>query len=104
MTYNKVLRDIFRAFMRVHVLHHAAHEPVFGLAMIEELGRHGYAVSPGTLYPLLHSLEQSGYLRSYKEIAGGKLRRNYRATAKGRRLLAKVKGNIRELSAEVMED
>ncbi len=52
----KVLRDVFIGFMRVHVLHHAAKEPICGLEMIDELQRHGYAIGPGTTYPLLHSL------------------------------------------------
>ena len=50
--------------IRLHVLHHAAEEPIFGLGMIEELARHGYRISPGSLYPLLHGLEKKGYLRS----------------------------------------
>ncbi len=53
-----------------HVLHHAACEPVYGLAMIEELARHGYRLSAGTLYPILHGLEERGYLLS----DGGTLR------------------------------
>lgn len=101
---NTIVRDVFLAFVRVHILHHAVEEPVFGLEMIEELRRHGYAMSPGTLYPILHGLEKSGYLRSYEEIVGGKLRRYYRATDKGRRALAEARTKIRELVDEVLED
>src|SRR5580700_9229955 len=57
-------RDLYSGLIRLHVLHHAAEGPVFGLGMIEELGRHGYKVSPGSLYPLLQGLEKKGYLRS----------------------------------------
>ena len=53
--------------IRLHILHHASKGPVFGLWFIEEFGRHGYKLSPGTLYPLLHGLERKGYLRSIKE-------------------------------------
>ncbi|NGE67142.1 PadR family transcriptional regulator, partial [Escherichia coli] len=45
-------RDLYAGLIRLHVLHHASHEAVYGLAMIEELSRHGYKLSPGTLYPL----------------------------------------------------
>jgi PadR family transcriptional regulator PadR len=47
-----------------HVLHLAPREPIYGLAMIEGLERHGYKISPGTLYPILHGLEEKGYLAS----------------------------------------
>ncbi len=57
-----MLRDFFLGFIKIHILHHAAQEPIYGLAMIDELRRHGYDLSPGTLYPILHSLERAGYL------------------------------------------
>lgn len=67
----------------VNILHHAAREPVFGQGIIEELGRHGYKLNAGTLYPLLNAMEQKGYLRSYQERNGRASRRVYRATAQG---------------------
>jgi DNA-binding PadR family transcriptional regulator len=57
-------QDFYGGLIRLHILHHASKGPVFGLWFIEELARHGYKVSPGTLYPLLHGLERKGYLRS----------------------------------------
>jgi PadR family transcriptional regulator, regulatory protein PadR len=102
--HNTIVRDLFLAFVRVHVLHHAAKEPIFGLDMIEELGRHGYAMSPGTLYPLLHGMEELGFLSSYDDTASGKRRKYYRATAKGRRMLEEAKKQIRELVDEVLGD
>jgi hypothetical protein len=56
--------DLFSGFIKLHVLHHASEEPIYGLWLIEELAEHGYKVSPGTLYPLLHSLEESELLKS----------------------------------------
>ena len=70
--------------IRLHVLHHAVKEPVYGLAMIQELRRHGYELSAGTLYPILHGLEQKGLLTSAVERSGSTARRVYRATAAGR--------------------
>jgi DNA-binding PadR family transcriptional regulator len=102
------MRDIFRetflGFIRVHLLHHAAREPIFGTEMIDELRRHGYALSPGTLYPILHGLEEAGYLRSEQQVVGGKVRRYYRGTARGAKALEKLKLKIRELTDEVLED
>jgi PadR family transcriptional regulator, regulatory protein PadR len=102
ITDNAIERDIFLAFVRVHILHHATEGPVFGLEMIEELRRHGYTMSPGTLYPILHALEKSGYLRVSSKVVGGKLRKYYNATAHGKRILGRLKIRIRELVDEVL--
>lgn len=101
---NTITRGVFLAFVRVHILHHAAEGPVFGLEMIDELRRHGYSMGPGTLYPILHHLENAGCLRSKQEVVNGKQRKYYSASAKGRRALAAVRKQIRELSDEVLED
>lgn len=101
---NIIVRDLFLAFVRVHILYHAAKDQIFGLEMIEELRRHGYALSPGTLYPILHGLEKSGFLTSNGKVVGGKVRKYYKATAKGRRMLVEVKGKINELVGEILED
>jgi PadR family transcriptional regulator PadR len=96
-------RDLYSGLIRLHVLHHAAEEPIFGLGMIEELERHGYRISAGTLYPLLQRLETKGYLRS-SEVRNGKSRRKvYRATALGRKALATAKSMVQELFHELME-
>jgi DNA-binding PadR family transcriptional regulator len=84
-------------------LHHAVQGPIFGLGIIEELGRHGYKLSAGTLYPILHGLERRGYLKSKQERDGKRLRRTYRATAKGRRALEAAKDKVRELFGELFE-
>src|ERR1051326_6653895 len=81
-------RDLYSGLIRLHVLHHAAEGPIFGLGMIEELARHGYRISPGSLYPILQGLQKKGYLRSTELRNGKSLRRVYRATALGRKALA----------------
>jgi PadR family transcriptional regulator PadR len=96
-------RDLYSGLIRLHVLHHAVEEPIFGLGMIEELARHGYRISPGSLYPLLHSLEQKGYLRSKEQRNGKSLRKVYRATPQGRKALAAVRSKVRELFRELVE-
>ena len=96
-------RELYSGLIRLHVLHHAVEEPIFGLGMIEELARHGYRISPGSLYPILHGLEKKGYLRS-KEIRNGKsLRKVYRATAAGRKALVLAKSKVGELFRELVE-
>lgn len=99
-----IFRDIFLAFVRVHLLHHAAEGRIYGQAMRQELARHGYDLSPGTLYPIFHSLEEGGYLSSEQEIVSGKVRKYYRITAPGRELLQTLRPKIRELVGEVLVD
>jgi PadR family transcriptional regulator PadR len=96
-------RDLYSGFIRLHVLHHAAEEPIFGLGMIEELGRHGYRISPGSLYPVLHGLEKKGYLRATEIRNGKSLRKVYRATPLGRKALAGAKDKVRELLHELVD-
>lgn len=95
-------RDLYSGLIRLHVLHHAVEKPIFGLGMIEELARHGYRISPGSLYPLLQSLEKKGYLRSTEVRNGKSLRKVYRGTPRGRAALAAAKAKVRELFTEVV--
>ena len=96
-------RDLYSGLIRLHVLHHAAEEPIFGLGMMEELARHGYRISPGSLYPILHGLEKKGYLRTSVKRNGKSLRKEYRATTQGRKALAAAKNKVRELFRELIE-
>ena len=96
-------RDLYSGLIRLHVLHRAVEEPIFGLGMIEELARHGYKISPGSLYPLLHGLEKKGYLRAAQRHSGKSLRNVYRATPLGRKALEAAKSKIRVLFREVIE-
>ena len=96
-------RDLYGGLIRLHILHHACKKPVFGLWFIEELGRHGYKLSPGTLYPLLHGLERKGYLRSTTERSGKSSRRLYQATPRGRKALAGARQKVTELIGELLE-
>lgn len=93
---------MFSGFTELHVLNHAADQPIYGFWLIEELAEHGYRVSPGTLYPLLYSLETSAILKSYNEIVSGKVRRYYTITPKGRRLLKNAKVQLIELIGEIL--
>jgi len=97
-------RDLYSGLIRLHILHHAVEGPIFGLAMAEELQRHGYRISAGTLYPLLHRLEKKGYIRSSQQRNGKSLRKVYRATPLGRSALKAAKVKVRELFGELMEN
>lgn len=96
------MRDFLRGARRLHILHHAAEGEVHGAWMAGELARHGYRISPGTLYPTLHAMEAEGLLSSRPVVVGGRRRRVYRATAKGRRTLARLRLALRELAEEIL--
>lgn len=97
-------RELFFGLIRIHVLVHASHEPIFGLAMMEELAHHGYRIGPGTLYPLLHGLERGGLLKSVLRNVGGRRRRVYKITAVGKKALEKAKSKVDELHHELHEE
>jgi PadR family transcriptional regulator PadR len=97
-------RDLYSGMIRLHILHHAEREAIFGAGMAEELARHGYKISPGTLYPILHGLEKRGYLKSKEDRSGRIARRLYKITASGRRALKTAKLRVRELFGELIED
>jgi DNA-binding PadR family transcriptional regulator len=98
-----IFRDTFLGFVRVHLLYHASKAPIFGLEMIEELKEHGYALSPGTLYPILHGMARAGLFTVDTRTVAGKARKYYRITAAGRRSLGQLRRKIRELTDEVLE-
>lgn len=98
------MREFQRGAVRLHILHHAAEAEIHGAWMTEELARHGYRISPGTLYPTLHRLEGDGLLSSEQRVVDGRVRRFYRATDAGRQALAEDRRALKELAREVLGD
>jgi PadR family transcriptional regulator, regulatory protein PadR len=96
-------RDLYSGLIRLHILYHAVEGPIFGLEMARELARHGYQISLGTLYPLLHGLEKKGYLRSVEKRQGQAIRKIYRATPFGKKALAAMRSKVSELFGELNE-
>jgi len=94
-------RTLYSGLIRLHILHHAVEKPVYGIWIAEELGRHGYKLSGGTLYPILHELERKGYPRSHDERDGKTARRVYQATALGRKALRTSRKRVQELFGEM---
>ena len=96
-------RDLMTGFVRLHVLNHASSGPIFGIGIIERLAFHGYVLSPGTLYPILHGLERDGLLNSREEIKGNRRRVIYEITETGERVLVLSRVRLWELFKEVFE-
>lgn len=96
-----IQKRLFQGFICIHILHHAERHPIYGSWMLAELGEHGYKLSPGTLYPILHSLEKEGVLESYEENVEGKIRKYYKATEAGKKELVEAQKYLKELVREV---
>ncbi|MGL4913816.1 MAG: PadR family transcriptional regulator [Romboutsia sp.] len=97
----QILRKIFLGFIHIHILHHAKKEPFYGSWMIEELKEHGYNISPGTLYPILKSMETSNLIEKEERIVEGKVRKYYKITLDGEDILKESKSKAKELFKEI---
>ncbi|MFC3715553.1 PadR family transcriptional regulator [Luteimonas soli] len=95
--------ELLSGLIPLHILHHAAQEDIYGQWMIEELRHHGYRIGPGTLYPMLHRLEERGYLQVREERNGRTMRRYYRATAKGKAAVTTARHHVAELFGEMAD-
>jgi|SRR4051794_22976419 PadR family transcriptional regulator, regulatory protein PadR len=101
--HSKLFRDLLLGFVKIHILYHASLEPIFGVGITTELEQHGYRLSPGTLYPLLHNLEAAGFLEREDQIVGGKIRKYYGITPLGQRALEEARAKVVDLVNEVTE-
>jgi PadR family transcriptional regulator PadR len=95
-----VVREFLLAFWKIHILHHADEQGVYGQWMLEELQHHGYHLSPGTLYPMLSRMAARGWLRA-TEPKRSTAARVYRLTPLGHEVLNRIRASLHELSAEV---
>lgn len=100
---DKVLRKLFLGFIQIHILHHAKEEPIYGTWMLEELREHGYSISSGTLYPILHSMETDGLLIKEDKNVDGKIRKYYSITDKGSAVLVEARNKAFELFKEIKD-
>ncbi len=98
---DKILRKFFLGFIQIHILHHAKKDPFYGSWMIEELSEHGYDMSPGTLYPLLHNMESTGLLEKDEKLVDGKIRKYYKITDQGVEVLDEARKKAYELFKEI---
>ncbi|MCM0646873.1 PadR family transcriptional regulator [Clostridium swellfunianum] len=101
--HDNIIRKLFLGFIQIHILHHAKKEPFFGSWMIEELREHGYQMSPGTLYPILHNLEANGLLDKEERLVDKKIRKYYKITEKGVEVLNEARSKAYELFKEIKE-
>jgi PadR family transcriptional regulator PadR len=101
--HSKLFRDLLLGFVKVHVLYHASREPIYGAGITAELDQHGYKLSPGTLYPLLHSLEAANFVAREDRVVDGKVRKYYRTTPLGDRAFSQARLKVMELVEEISD-
>lgn len=95
----KYLRKIFLGFINIHILRHASKKPFFGSWLMEHLEKHGYKVSPGMVYPILHKMEEEGVLKTQKiKEDDGKIRIYYSITETGLEILEEAENQVLELA------
>jgi PadR family transcriptional regulator, regulatory protein PadR len=100
---DRVLRKLFLGFIQIHILHHAKMEPIYGMWMLEELREHGYNMSAGTLYPVLHTMEKEGLLVRENRLVEGKIRKYYTTTSLGAEVLDEARQKANELFKEIKD-
>ncbi|WP_307588149.1 PadR family transcriptional regulator [Paenibacillus wynnii] len=88
-------------FIQIHILHHASEDSVFGSWMLDELKSHGYNLSAGTMYPLLRTMESTGLLYREDRNVGGKIRKYYKTTPYGEKVLYEARRKAYELFKEI---
>ena len=98
---DKIHRKLFLGFIQMHILYHARREPIYGVWMMEELREHGYEISPGTLYPILHEMESLGLLLASSATVNGKVRKYYAITPAGAGALEEGAQKAAELLREI---
>ena len=80
-------------------------EDMYGYEMIIELARRSQdtlQMKEGTLYPILHTLEKEKCLTSYQQMAPtGRMRKYYRITPLGRKLLTEKRAEWAQFSQGV---
>jgi DNA-binding PadR family transcriptional regulator len=98
-----ISREFVLGFIKIHILSHAGNEGFCGVDIMNELRRHGYRMGPGTLYPILHKMQDSGYLKDEKRVENGRMKIYYRITPRGRAALKNVRPKIGELVSELLD-
>ncbi|MBU5436633.1 helix-turn-helix transcriptional regulator [Tissierella sp. MSJ-40] len=90
-----VNRNLITGSTTMLVLSLLEDKDMYGYLMIEELAKRSdntFSLKAGTLYPILHSLEEQGMVQSYdKEADSTRVRKYYSITKKGKKMLAEKK-------------
>jgi DNA-binding PadR family transcriptional regulator len=98
----QIRQSLWQGMVKLVILHQASMRPVYGGGLSKYLCSRGYKISPGTLYPLLHALEQAGYLRCQLKVNKGRLRKYYETTALGQSCLSELRHQVCGIVKEII--
>lgn len=99
-----VEKSLVSGSMTMLILNLLSEKDMYGYEMIDTLrqkSQNVFELKAGTLYPLLHNLEEKGLLVVYEQEFSGKTRKYYSLTKQGKRFLEKKKEEWKEYSTAV---
>ncbi|MDO4262373.1 MAG: PadR family transcriptional regulator [Eubacteriales bacterium] len=97
-------RSLVSGSMGMMILRLLSEKDMYGYEMIDTLRKRSenvFELKAGTLYPLLHGLEEKAFLTSYEQEVMGKTRKYYQITREGKRYLEQKKTEWKEYSRAV---
>ena len=97
-------KSLLSGSMTMLILRLLSEKDMYGYEMIDTLrqkSQNVFELKAGTLYPLLHGLEDKGMLTSYEQEYAGKIRKYYSITKNGKKLLKQKKEEWNEYSGAV---
>ena len=100
----KINKELLKGSTSLLVLRLLETENMYGYEMIEVLRQRSqnvFELKAGTLYPLLHSLEEKNLLNAYEKEISGKVRKYYSITKEGRKALGRKEEEWKEYSEAV---
>ena len=100
----QIHKSFWQGMVKLVILHQASSRPIYGGKLSKYLREQGYEVSPGSLYPMLHSLERGSYLRSHIRLYKGHARKYYEATPMGQSCLNELRQQFNGIVREVILD
>ena len=100
----KISKELAKGSHAALILSVLAEEDMYGYQIVKELSRRSenvFNLKEGTLYPILHALEESGQVEAYWVDAESRKRKYYHITRKGKAMLKEKKEEFKTYSAAV---
>ena len=93
----EIVQRIIKNLLDIQMLRLIQTQPMWGYKIKKEMEeKYGIKLRHGALYPLLNTLEQKGLLKSHKQSKGGRTRKVYRITEKGRKYIETYNSVLKE--------
>lgn len=86
----KINKELLKGSLEILVLSSVSKTPLYGYEIAKQIRAKSnklFSLGEGTLYPILHKLEKAKFLESYWQEMGGRKRKYYQVTRKGKKIL-----------------